>query len=90
MYLPQFNTRELFLSSGLIGVGLGAPLLAYRIGGSHPTTAFWIALAVAPAFVGAGIFTPFRRPAMGAIIVPVACLVTFLDKLDIFAVWPGK
>ena len=71
--MPRFTVRDLLIATTLVAIGAGALGLMYRI---------WEALAEAGfvtvpillllwfgggAFIGAGLFTPFKRPWTGVI-----------------------
>jgi hypothetical protein len=68
--MPRFTIRDLLVATALIAVGAGMIVFLFRGReashqlGDWPTLFFWCGSG---AFVGAGIFTPFKRPWTGAI-----------------------
>ena len=68
MKLPQFTIRDLLLSTTLIGMATGMLTLLLRIA-SIASTRYMVVVVVyftiGPLF-GAGLFTPIKRPILGA------------------------
>jgi hypothetical protein len=70
--MPRFTVKDLLIATTLIAVGAGMLAFVFQNGeeikrgyGAGVFAVLWFG---GGAFVGAGIFTPFKRPWMGAII----------------------
>jgi hypothetical protein len=68
--MEPFSLRRLFAAVTLIAVGCGALVYLFRTEDQAPAAGLWKVLAAfwgAP-LIGAGLLTPIRRPALGAIL----------------------
>ena len=92
MKLPQFTIRDLLLSTALIAAGIGAPLMAANLKPTAPYVESWqgmlfvVSWIAAPTLVGAGIFLPFGKPILGAVLgllafFALAIILSFLVRL---------
>ena len=67
MKSPQITLIDLLWCVALIGVGIGAPMTAYRVAGPQaPVFVFF--LVGSPVLLGAALGLPFKRPVLGAIL----------------------
>jgi hypothetical protein len=79
MKLPRFTLRDMFVTTTLIAVGVGAATFTFRYG-DPDKDAVWVVpvLLTAAAAIGAGIFAPFHRKELGAKIGMFAAIATFV------------
>jgi hypothetical protein len=79
MNLPRFTLPDMFVTTTLIAVGIGAATFTFRYG-DPDKDAGWGApvLLTAAAAIGAGIFAPFHRKRLGAKIGMFAAIATFV------------
>jgi len=68
--MEPFSLRRLFAALTLIAIGCGALVYLFRTEDQTPAAGLWKVLAAfwGGPLVGAGLFTPIRRPALGAIL----------------------
>jgi hypothetical protein len=72
-FMPRFSIKDLLLATTLIAIGAGLIYWAY----SHPTMSrysdapnwpLFLGWMGGGAFIGAGVFTPFKKPWIGALV----------------------
>lgn len=68
--MARFSLRRLFAAVTLIAVGCGALAYLFRTADEAPAAGIWKVLAAicGGPLIGAGLLTPVRRPALGAIL----------------------
>jgi hypothetical protein len=75
---PQFTIRDLMLSTALIAAGFGAYAAALRLEVVDDELAllpFLLLYLSSGPLIGAGVFLPFGRASLGAVLGSLVCLV---------------
>ena len=62
----QYTLKELFLATTLIAVGIGGLKFAFEY--AHEFFSFVTIVSLSGTALGAGVFTPFQRKRLGAIL----------------------
>jgi hypothetical protein len=84
--MPTFSLRRLFATITLLGIGFGAGVVSLANQGN---VVGMIAVVYCFLFIGAGLFTPFKRTLLGA---TLACLaITAIVVLPVlFQLFTGR
>ena len=77
--MPRFSIKSLLLATTLIAVGMALMYFVYQRPDTEENAAGKIvAVLSGGALIGGGIFTPFNRPWIGAILAVVLMFLTVL------------
>ena len=67
LVMKQFSLRRLFVAITLVAIGCGEVAFLRAFSGPPPLDSFqWLAVLTCGPIIGAGLFTPFKRPMLGA------------------------
>jgi hypothetical protein len=79
--MPRFSVKDLLRATALISLGAGLWSLPVYFPdaevwkGEVGSDEFWMAILGGAGFIGAGVFTPFKRPWLGAALAVFALIV---------------